>query len=211
MSPTSNAPYKLVRELGARADMRTKGIAEILEDFQKEMDHLTLSRVAQFYDEERKYKVPAEDGSSKRGTFSNAEMKRYWERESTSIDEEGNETPAKMEEYIPELDVKVKVLDERPTEREYYTDFALQLFEKQAMDIESLWYTIEEGKFPPKEDVMERLQGGQGPFSQYSPEMQSMLLEIMQTNPQMVLQIVQNQMPEEEVMAMMQGQQMGGY
>lgn len=210
MSPTSNAPYRLVRELGARADLRTKGIAEILEDFQKEIDHLILSRIAQFYDEERKYKVPAEDGSSKRDTFSNAEMKRRWEREPASFDEAGNEIPAKMEEYIPELDVRVKVLDEKPTEREYYIELALQLFNSQAIDIESLWYTVEEGKFPPKDDIMRRLQGGQGPFSQYSAEMQNMLLEMMQTDPQSVLMIVQNQMPEEEVIAMLQGQATGG-
>jgi hypothetical protein len=207
MSPTSNAPYRLVRELGARADLRTKGIAEILEDFQKEIDHLILSRIAQFYDETRKYKVPAEDGSSKRGAFSNTEMKRRWEREPAMMDGEGNEIPAKMEEYIPELDVKVKVLDERPTEREYYIEFALELYNKEALDIESLWYTIEEGKFPPKDDILERLQAGQGPFDQYSAQMQEMLVEMLQTDPQAVLQIVQNQVPEEEILAMLEGQQ----
>lgn len=210
MKPGGVTAYSAIAELGERADTRNKGKAETLEDFLTEKDQMIVSRIAQFYTEERQYRVTGSDGKPVHGKFSNQEMVRYWEREPSGTDEKGNETSAKMEAYIPEFDVKVKVIDERPTSRNYYIELAMQLFEKQAIDLETLWFVIEEGKFPPKEEILERLNSGQGPFSQYSPEMQNMLLEMMQSDPQSVLMIVQNQLPEEEIMAMMQGQQMGG-
>jgi hypothetical protein len=194
-----------IAELGARADTRTRGKSETLEDFLIEMDQMILSRMAQFYTEERQWRITGSDGNSISGTFSNREMTKTWEREPAGIDEMGNETPPKMEEYIPEMDIKVKVVDERPTSRNYYIEMAMNLLKAKAMDIESFWYTMEEGKFPPKEDILKRIQAGNGPFSIYSPQMQSILVDLMQQNPAAVAQIVKNQIPEAELMKMLQG------
>ena len=143
----ANMPYKAIAELGARSDGRTKGKAEVIEDFLKELDKLIISRVAQNYTEEREFKAKAKDGKTSTGTFSNKEITKQWERE-----------PNRWEQYIPEFNVNVKVIDERPTDRNYYIQMAVNLLAQKAIDLDSFWYTVEEGKFPPKEEIMSRMQ-----------------------------------------------------
>lgn len=190
--------YSAIAELGARADTKNKGKIETLEDLLKDITMMEINRIAQFYTEERTYRILGDKAAMikkqaemfQQGlqqqiqdptgmgiqqqvqqqipmqgqmpqppmqpqqqqqmpqlnqTFSNAEMMRTWERE-----------PGQTEQYIPEFDCKVKVVDERPTDRNYYTNTALQLVGK-FMDIESFWQTIEDGKFPPKEEILQRL------------------------------------------------------
>jgi hypothetical protein len=91
-------------------------------------------------------------------TFSNQDLTRQWERESAGYDLEGNPIEPKMETYMPDFTAKVKVIDERPTDRNYYVTLAKELYNAGKLDDETFWYVIEEGKFPPKEIVLERLQ-----------------------------------------------------
>jgi hypothetical protein len=154
ISPGSNVPYSTIAELGARSDTRTKGKIEVLEDFLVELNKLRLSRFAQFYNDQRFYRVKGADGEVQAGTFSNQDIRRQWQRE--GLDETGQPVP-KVETYIPEFDISVKIMDEKPTDRNYYTTTGTEMYKSGAMDIESLWYTLEEGKFPPAQTVLERL------------------------------------------------------
>lgn len=157
--PGGVTAFSAIKELGDRADTRTRGKTEILEDFSVEFHQLILSRVAQFYTEERQWRITGSEGQSESGTFSNAEMIKKWPRNEAEVDEQGNEIkPAEMEEYIPEMDVRVKLIDERPTSRDYYTEKAIQMRTAGLMDLESFWYTMEEGKFPPRAEVLRRLE-----------------------------------------------------
>lgn len=156
-SPGGVKAWGAIRDLGERADTRNRGKVEILEDFLVDFGQLIISRIAQFYTEERQWRITGSDGASQSGTFSNSEMKKTWEREPAGTDAEGNPTPAKQEEYVPEMDLRVKVIDERPTSRDFYVQNAMQLLPMKAIDIESFWYTMEEGKFPPKEEILKRL------------------------------------------------------
>lgn len=81
----------------------------------------------------------------KERTFSRKMLVKTWERDT-----------GKNEEFIPEFDIKVKVQDERPTDRNYYTTVAMQLFGK-AMGVKSLWYVLENGKFPPTDTILKEL------------------------------------------------------
>jgi hypothetical protein len=94
---------------------------------------------------------------SPRRTFDPQSLYREWDREEAQTDETGAEIPAKVERYIPEFDVRVKLQTEKPTDRNYYASVALQLAPAGFMDLESLWYTLDEGKFPPKEDIIRRV------------------------------------------------------
>lgn len=157
--PGGVTAFSAIKELGDRADTRTRGKIEILEDFLIEFKQLELSRIAQFYTEERQWRITGGEGEQKSGTFSNKEMIKTWPRKEAEVDEEGNEVkPAEMEEYIPEMDVRIKLIDERPTSRNYYTDMAIKLKPANLIDLKSFWYTMEEGKFPPREEVLKRLQ-----------------------------------------------------
>jgi len=156
--PGGVTAFSAIKELGNRADTRTRGKVEILEDFLNDFRQLELSRIAQFWTEERQWRITGSEGKSQSGTFSNKEMVKTWPRSPAEYDEQGNETkPAEMEEYIPEMDVKVKLADERPTSRDYYTDLAIKMKPAGLIDMQSFWYTMEEGKFPPKEEVLKRL------------------------------------------------------
>jgi hypothetical protein len=157
--PGGVTAFSAIKELGDRADTRTRGKIEILEDFLIEFKQLELSRIAQFWTEERQWRITGSEGKSQSGTFSNKEMIRTWPRAPAEYDEKGTEIkPAEMEEYIPEMDVKVKLADERPTSRDYYTGLAMKMKPAGLIDLESFWYTMEEGKFPPKKDVLARLE-----------------------------------------------------
>ena len=80
---------------------------------------------------------------------------QVWDRE-TVTDEDGNET-TNQEKFVPEFDVYVNIVDEKPTDRNYYTSTAFEMFKMKGMTMQDLWYTLEEGKFPPKTNVLDNL------------------------------------------------------
>jgi len=57
VSPGANVPYKSVAELGSRADVRNKGKMNILERFMTQFMRLMISRISQFYTDEREYRI----------------------------------------------------------------------------------------------------------------------------------------------------------
>jgi hypothetical protein len=157
--PGGVTAFSAIKELGDRADTRTRGKMEVLEDFLIEFNQAILSRIAQFYTEERQWRITGSEGESQSGTFSNKEMFKTWPRNEAEYDDKGNVTkPAEMEEYIPEMDVKVKLVDERPTTRDYYMNLAFKMKPAGLIDLKSFWYVMEEGKFPPREEVLKRLE-----------------------------------------------------
>lgn len=164
MAPTGNMPYAAIAELGARTDTSAQGISETLEDFMKELVLMIVSRMKEFYTEERAYKirnsVEKMTGQTKYGRFSNKDLMKSWVRQPAVVDPATQSIiePEKAETYMPDFTAKVKIMDERPTDRNYYIAMAIQMVQLNMIDPESFWYVIEEGKFPPKEVVMERLQ-----------------------------------------------------
>lgn len=91
--------------------------------------------------------------------FNRSMLVRTWDREViTEVDEYGNkvEKPLK-EEFVPEFDINVKVLDERPTDRNYWTNLAMEVLGK-ALGPKCFWKIIDEGKLPPIDEILEELQ-----------------------------------------------------
>lgn len=177
MAPSANIPYRAIAELGARTDIRTKYKVKVLEDFLIELNQLRINRFVQFYTEDRYYRLKGQDGKTIQGKFNRKEVVRAWNRQ--EMDEQGNITGEKPETFIPEFDVSVKIMDEKPTDRNYYTNTALELFGKQAMDIKSLWYTLAEGKFPPEEEILKRLMT-QNSLMQIADQVNKMPPEVQQ-------------------------------
>lgn len=196
MSPGTNVPYSTVAELGARTDIRTKQKMEILEDFLIDINKLRISRFRQFYTEDRYYRLKGKFGKNVEGTFNASEMYRTWEREvgaGTGADDVGQESEVRLETYVPEFDVSVKIMDEKPNDREYYTKTAFELLQTNAMTIEDLWTTIDEGEFPPKDQVLDNLRAQNEALAlaemlkQVPPEVKD---QIMQNIQGMVQQVV---------------------
>jgi len=97
--------------------------------------------------------------SAKQQSFQNRRTAIYnrkmlvdtWERD---IDENGNPM---VEEFIPELDINVKITKEMPQDRNYYINFAAQLLGK-ALGVKSFWQTVETGKLPPASEILAELE-----------------------------------------------------
>lgn len=81
------------------------------------------------------------------GKFSNKKLFRTWQRGDTEKD---------IERFIPQYDVRVKMTDERPSSRTYYEQIAMALYGK-ALGPKAFWQTIEDGKLPPVEEILNEL------------------------------------------------------
>lgn len=229
ISPGANVPYSTVAELGARADTGIKAKAEVLEDFMQEFFQLIVNRIAQFYTQERAYRILGErqslniqreiykalqqianmpqgtppeqqiqamiqllmfvkmqQSANKSGTFRREMLVRTWDRD---IDENG--MPMK-EEFMSELDIKVKVQDERPTNRNYYSTMAAQLLGR-AMGIKAFWYTLENGKFPPVDEILAELEEQQQQQAQAQAQAQQAQLQEKEFDKQASLEKIDRQ------------------
>jgi hypothetical protein len=195
MKPGGVVAYSAIKELGNRADTKNKGKICILEDAQREIANLEISRIGEFYTEPRFFMkknqvditggqkaqqdmVPGQEQVEAPKTppvtkevFSRDEMVSTWNREDEGTGE------MHIERYIPEFNVKVKVLDEKPTDREYYVNAALNLAKMNLMGPSSVWYTLEEGKFPPKNEVLNELNQIQAQQQQVQLQQQQMNMQ----------------------------------
>jgi hypothetical protein len=103
--------------------------------------------------------IKTEQQKPRTATVSRQMLVRTWDRDT---DQDG--TPM-VEEFIPEFDIKVKVRNEKPTDRNYYTTMAASLLGK-AMGLKSFWRTIDEGKFPPIDEIIDEFEEVQKAQSQ---------------------------------------------
>ena len=178
LSQGANMPYSSIRELGMRADARTQGIAEKLEDFLVDETMLIVSRIGQFYTEPRKVRMTGEENESVYNEFSRDDLMKDWERE---VQEE-----VKKEEFIPEFDIEVKVVTDKPTGRDYWVNIAMELFKGGVISFDNLYYTLEEGKLPPKEEI------------ENAGDTMGLISELMQNLTPEELQAFQQSTPEEQ-------------
>ena len=190
----SNTPARAIQELGARSDIRVKQAAEKLEDFLIKIKQLQISKMAQFYTEDRYYRVRTSDNKIRDGKINAMELHREWVREYEQVEEIDPTTGAptmvvveKKERFVPEFDIKVTILSEKPTDRNYYTTLAFDLYNMQLLTAEDLYATLEEGKLPPVNDIMENLKG--------QNEVMAMISQI-QALPEQAQQMALQQMKE---------------
>ena len=177
----SGTPYKSVVELGSRADVRTIGIIKKAEMFHREIVELVISRIKQFYNFNRML-LAYENNVPYQEEYDPQVIMRNWERE---VD--GNLV---QESYFPELDIRVSIVDAKPNDRQYYINIANMLFERGFIDMVSYLETVEEGKLPPKEIIMERLE------IEKQKKMEEMLA-VQQAQQEQALATEQQMMPQE--------------
>lgn len=227
INPSASTPFASIEALGARSDVRVGTISEKLEDFLIRVEQLKQSRFAQFYTEERYYRITGKDNVVSEGTFKNTDMMREWVRDTQEVpvlDEAGNqvidslpvpnaegtldfenvprtEMQDMIEKYVPDFDVKVVVVSEKPTDRNYYTNLAMKLYELQLLSPEDLLMTFEEGKLPNTQDIIDKLHARQ-PVQEILSQIEQMPEEIQgvvhQQFQMAMQQIVQNIMMQEQ-------------
>lgn len=123
-------------------------------------------------------KMKSVQQGQKTATFKREMLVKTWEREIVK-DESGNVVEVRKEEFVPEFDVKPKVMDERPTDRNYYSNMATQLLGR-AMGIRAFWRTMDEGKFPPIDEILQEMDEMQ----KAQAEAQAQAQQAMQQNEQ---------------------------
>lgn len=180
--PTSNTPGIVIQELGARSDVRMKQISNKLEDFIVNINNLRIELFGQFYTEERYYRIRGSNGKMEQGTIKADDIKREWSRDiEIEQTEDGIAMPIeRKEKFIPEFDVKAVVISEKPTDRNYYTNLALQLYQMQLLTKEDFLSTLEEGKLPSMADILEHLEVQQQKLMQQQMMMQQQQIPPMQ-------------------------------
>ena len=227
MSPGANIPYRTVAELGARTDVRTKNAAEKLQDFLKEIQRLRINRFAQFYEEERYYRIKGNDGKTIEGSFIRDDIMQEWVRDRSTQDimdpatgqptidpasgQPIQEVIERKEYYVPEFDISVTILNEKPTDRAYYTDLGFTLYDKQLLTPDDLLYTLEEGKLPPRKDILQHVQGMNAgmqlasQLSQLPPDAQQQIMGVIQEVVGGFMQDMQGQMEQQQEQQKLQG------
>lgn len=144
ISPGANVPLGTVQELGNRTDLKTKSISRILEEFLKERDILRIKLMSQFYTEDRYYRLKGDGNKIKTGKLNRKDMMFTWDRK----DEDGK---IYKEWFVPEFDLKVRVVSEIPHDRDYHINTALAFMDRGLITKEHVWETHEEGKLPSKD------------------------------------------------------------
>jgi hypothetical protein len=105
-------------------------------------------------------------------------------RETIEDPETGEVIEKKMEEFIPEFDIKVKIAEDKPTDRNYWTNVVMEARAAGLVGPASYWETIIEGKLPNKDVIME--------------ELEKMQQAQLQSQSQVVNQQIQAEMQEKE-------------
>jgi hypothetical protein len=184
MSP-GNLPYRAIAELGARTDVRTAAKIKKLENFLKEVNRLRINRFRQFYTEDRYFRIRSDDGGILEGKLNAQElMIGSWERDHVENPETGELTP-RIEKFMPEWDIRVKILDERPKDRAYNTSTAFELFGIHGLTMADLWYALEEGKLPARDTALANLEKQNLAFKimtmleKMQPEQQQIILDML--------------------------------
>jgi hypothetical protein len=133
----------------------------------------------------------------KYSTFSNREMLRKWERKPAVLDPVTKQVvePAKTEGYMPDFTSKVKIIDERPTDRNYYLQIADKLMSMGILDAEDFLFVVEEGKLPPKELILQKYEKRK----QEAMQQQQQVMQMKQQEMGMKQQAMQQkQQPQEQ-------------
>jgi phosphorylcholine metabolism protein LicD len=201
MSPGANVPYKAIAELGARTDVRMKKAAKKLSNLLININKKKIQLIGQYYTEERYYRYEDNKGDVYEGTFRNDELFDVWAREMVEVpqtDEMGNqytEQVPRNEIFIPEFDIKVTVLSSKPDDRNYYTQLAFDLHNLGLLVGEDLLYTIDEGKLPPTDEILQKV-NAQDLVKQMISDLgklpQEVQQQVMQAQAQALQQMAQN-------------------
>jgi hypothetical protein len=135
ISPGANVPYATVEALGARADVRTKAKIEIIEDFLKEVGLKIIKRAGQFYTEKRMFRITGERQEQAKANQVYGVMKQI------SMMPPGTPPDLQMQAMVELLSI---------------INIAMGLLGK-GMGLKAFWKTIDDGKFPPIDDILQEL------------------------------------------------------
>ena len=107
------------------------------------------------------------------------------------------EPTLEYEVYCPQFDTKCKVSTASPTDRAFYMEMAKELLMGQVIDDETFWYVLQNGKFPPYEEIMRKRKEELMAAARLEQQAQEQQMMMQQQQAQMQQQQPQGEMPME--------------
>ena len=155
----------------AQARLRSKDVAlnTAYEDVGNYMNNL----ITKFYTEERAYRVIGEDERGKptitrRGVFRLEDIQKVYVFDPGEVlpkqqfqPDENMVEGEHYEIYSPEMDVVARTSTSMPSDRMFYMEVAKELYAKASIDLETFFYVMQNGKFPPYEELAQKMQADQ--------------------------------------------------
>jgi len=182
-TPGSVTAFKAIAELVSQAKVRLRTAEQAINTSYEDAGQFTNRLIGQFYTEQRTYRIMGKNskegqGNYKYSSFDALEMKKVYDRENGitvpfsdvgRIEETGDTIMPDgrmidadtyqndFEEYFPDFDCFCKVSSVIPSDRMYHMEIAKELLVASVIDPETFFYVMENGKFPPIEEVMARM------------------------------------------------------
>lgn len=170
-TPGSVTAFRALDLLSSRAQIRLrskeKAMTMAYEDVGNYINHL----IVKFYTDRRAYRVLGDDAADTvYEIFDPIRFKKVFifdlgdSLPLSDFQSGGWETALDMIEgedyeiYCPEFDTQCRVTSSLPTDRVFYMDMAKELFMGQLIDMETFWYVLDNGKFPPYKELIEQIQ-----------------------------------------------------
>lgn len=178
--------------------------AELIEDAVQEVIEQYISLCAQFYTSERVTRITNKDISFSRDSLIKRVPTDYEVKDPLS----GEMIIRQLsEEYVPEFDIKVNIGVEKPKDREYYIQTAMNLFktidpvtQMPCIDAQAVKYTVENGRMEPMSVIEERMNIEQKQLMQMQ-QMQMQLQQLQEQNQMMQQALGQAQQQNNQAQA----------
>lgn len=169
-TPGSVTAFRALDLLAQRAQVRLRSadvaITTGYEDAGRYINHL----VCRNYTEARAYRIVGENdntrpNASQRGVFKLSEIQRAYDYTTGDVmpasefmPQPGMVEGLHFEIYSPELDVQARTSTQMPSDRTFYLEMAKELYMTHIIDPETFFYVLEHGKFPPFEELLQKMQ-----------------------------------------------------
>lgn len=183
-TPSSVTAFRALDLLNTRAQVRLRSKEESIASAYEEVGMNINRLIDMYYDRARSYRIIGDQDTRKWGKFEPEEHKRVYMYETNQvfklnefkqmypqsfpqgdmheanpgIEGTGPIKDEDFEVYSPELDVSCQVSTKLPSDRLFYMEMAKELLAGQLIDEETFWYVMEHGKFPPFEEMRQKIQ-----------------------------------------------------
>ncbi len=170
-TPGSVTSFRALDLLASRAQVRLRSKEKAMTTAYEDVGNYINNLIAKFYTYDRAYRILGDDlEQTVYGIFRPDDFKKVYIfdlDESMNLGdferggwagEFGMQEGEHYEVYCPQYDVQCKVSTSLPTDRVFYMDMAKELFMAQLIDQETFWYVIDNGKFPPYKELLEKMQ-----------------------------------------------------
>jgi len=170
-TPGSVTAFRALDLLASRAQVRLRSKEKAMVTAYEDCGNYMNNLISKFYTSRRAYRILGDDvAQTVYGIFDPGMLQRVyiydfdesmplqdferggWASEFGMIEGEHYEI------YCPQYDTQCKVSTSLPTDRIFYMDMAKELYMAQLIDQEIFWYVLDNGKFPPFKELLEKMQ-----------------------------------------------------